>query len=228
MRARFQQNSPKFSLFSIFEKLSIWKMNLIKKIFGNAPADNEPEHDPIGSPKTRNELTTQPLDEYFVHQFIKNGGKFLYCTHQEEVNQNLTAIFEENNWQKAVCFNPDLEKRASMLGIDATNTINHNYPFFTLCENLLADTGSIMFSSNQVRDKKIAQLPNNFVVFASTSQLVRDAREAFMSIKQNYRNDYPSNISSIKCYEPEKVEEDFLSYGNKNAKKLFLLLLEDL
>lgn len=203
-------------------------MNLIKKFFGNDPVGNKQENDPAEPHKPYNELTTQPLDEYFVQQFIKNGGKFLYCTHQEEVNQNLIDIFDENNWQKAVCFNPDLEKRMSMLGLDATNAINHNYPFFTLCENLLADTGSIMFSSNQVRDKKIAQLPNNFVVFASTSQLVRDAREAFMSIKQNYKKDYPSNISSIKCYEPEKVEEDFLSYGNKNAKKLFLLLLEDL
>ncbi|PIE49057.1 MAG: hypothetical protein CSA39_04575 [Flavobacteriales bacterium] len=203
-------------------------MNFIKKIFSTATTENDKESGHDSSQKETITLTTQPLDEYFVSQFIKNGGKFLYCTHQEEVNQHLMDIFEENNWKKAVCFNPDLEKRMNMLGLDSTETISKNYPFFTLCENLLADTGSIMFSSNQVHDKKIAQLPDNFVVFASTSQLVRDAREAFMSIKQNYNKDYPSNISSIKCYEPEKVEDDFLSYGNKNAKKLFLLLLEDL
>jgi hypothetical protein len=49
-----------------------------------------------------------------------------------------------------------------------------------------------------------------------------------MGIRKTYVKNYPTNISSIKSYVPERVEEDFLNYGNDNAKNLYLLLLEDL
>ena len=49
-----------------------------------------------------------------------------------------------------------------------------------------------------------------------------------MGIRKNYKKDFPTNISSIKSYMPNRVNDDFLSYGNTNAKSLYLLLLEDL
>ncbi len=85
-----------------------------------------------------------------------------------------------------------------------------------------------MFSSGQLREKKIANLPENFIVFAKTSQLVRNKSEGLMSLRRTYRKDFPTNISSIKSYMPERVDEDFLNFGNNNAKSLYLLLLEDL
>ena len=32
------------------------------------------------------------LDDFFVHNFINNGGKFLYCTSQEDALINLHQI----------------------------------------------------------------------------------------------------------------------------------------
>ncbi len=49
-----------------------------------------------------------------------------------------------------------------------------------------------------------------------------------MGIRKNYKKDFPTNISSIKDYMPNRVQEDFLQYGNSNARSLYLLLLEDL
>ena len=44
--------------------------------------------------------------------------------------------------------------------------------FLLTCENLIADDGSILISSNQIAEKKLTELPLNFVIYATTSQLV--------------------------------------------------------
>ncbi|MET2985473.1 hypothetical protein [Aureibaculum conchae] len=193
-------------------------MNLFKKIFSSVPEDNT---------KTT-VLEMHSLDETFVQNFIDKGGKFLYCTNQEEVNQHLSDIIKENNWEKVVCFNNDLKKILTIVDSDNTSTVIEQYPFFTYCEHLLADEGSILFSSEQVRYHKIVDLPDYFIVFAKTSQMVKDKSEGLMGIRQTYEKNFPTNISSIKSYVPEKVDDDFLSFGNNNAKNLYLLLLEDL
>ena len=198
-------------------------MNILKKLFHQKQVADENNVDTVLS-----DFSNLPLDDAFVQNFIKKGGKFLYCTHQEEVNQNILHIINENHWEKVVCINEDLKKVLTIVGTDNTSEINSDYPFFTLCEHLISEEGSIMFSSGQLREKKIANLPENFIVFAKTSQLVRNKSEGLMSLRRTYQKDFPTNISSIKSYMPERVDEDFLNFGNNNAKSLYLLLLEDL
>ena len=198
-------------------------MNLFKKLFSQKHASKDAvQETTLVSPDNMS------LDDAFVHNFISKGGKFLYCTHQEEVNQNLLNILNENHWENVVCLNDDLKKIITIVGVDHTNITNKDYPFFTFCEHLLAEDGSIMFSSIQVHERKIVDLPDHFIVFAKTSQLVKNKSEGLMSIRKNYQKNFPTNISSIKSYVPERVEEDFLNFGNNNAKNLYLLLLEDL
>ncbi len=198
-------------------------MNLFKKLFSQKSTSKDEEQETtLVSPDSMS------LDDAFVHNFISKGGKFLYCAHQEEVNQNLLNILNENHWENVVCLNDDLKKILTIVGVDHTNITNKDYPFFTLCEHLLAEDGSIMFSSVQVLDRKIVDLPDHFIVFAKTSQLVKNKSEGLMGIRKTYQKNFPTNISSIKSYVPERVEEDFLNFGNNNAKNLYLLLLEDL
>jgi len=197
-------------------------MNLFKKLFQQKHVVEETVNTLLP------DYSNLTLDDAFVQIFIQKGGKFLYCTHQEDVNQNLLHIINENQWEKIVCINDDLKKVLTIIDADSTSEINNDYPFFTDCEHLISQDGSILFSSEQVREKKIVDLPENFIVIAKTSQLVRNKSESLMGLRKTYQKDFPTNISSIKSYIPERVNEDFLSFGNNNAKNLYLLLLEDL
>jgi hypothetical protein len=197
-------------------------MNLLKKLFQQKLVVDEPIDTILP------DFSNLPLDDSFVQNFIQRGGKFLYCTHQEDVNQNLLDIINENHWEKVVCINDDLKKVLTIIEIESTSEINNNHPFFTNCEHLISQDGSILFSSEQLREKKIVDLPEHFIVIAKTSQLVRNKSESLMGLKKTYQKDFPTNISSIKSYIPERVDEDFLNFGNNNAKSLYLLLLEDL
>ena len=97
---------------------------------------------------------------------------------------------------------------------------------FATCENLIAEEGSILFSSSQIKQNKPNELPTNIIIYATTSQIVESTSDGLRMIKNKYLKNYPTNITTIKYFEKVK-EDDFLHYGS-SAKNLYLLLLEDL
>ncbi len=170
----------------------------------------------------------QSIDEQFVKKFIHKGGKFLYCSDLEEVERNLTQVLQENQWNNVISHNEELHELLTSINSARTKKIIPNLPFLTFCECLVAADGSIMFSSRQLKDKKLKDLPSNFIVYARTSQIVKDARDGISGIRSRSEKNAPTIISSIKDFIIDKSETDFMSYGLTNSKTLYLLLLEDL
>jgi hypothetical protein len=199
-------------------------MSLFKKIFGsNKDASDEENRSEYNHPKE----SILPIDEQFTYNFKKNGGKFLYCENLDEVKEQFENILEENDWfeSDALCFEPKLY---SLLEENKINFTNPSQPKFLLasCENLIGDEGSVLFSSNQIKQYKPHELPDNIVILATTSQILESKSDGLRVIKKKYDKDYPTNITTFKYF--EKVQdEDFLTYGSC-AKNLYLLLLEDL
>jgi L-lactate utilization protein LutC len=169
------------------------------------------------------------LDDLFVHHFISKGGKFLYSTSPKEVAENLVAILDENKWTNITCIDElNLEHYLDQLSIEINDNPLLVTPFFTSCEHLISESGSILFSSNQLKEFKLNKLSQDFIVFAKTSQLVKNMGEGLAGIKSNFKENIPTNICAVKNYSLEDDENDFISVGNGNSKNLYLLLLEDL
>jgi L-lactate utilization protein LutC len=168
------------------------------------------------------------LDDLFVHNFIQKGGKFLYCLKEREVVENVEKILLENNWNKILVTNTELLPFLDKKKVAIDSNFKQSIPYLTTCEHLVADKGDVLFSSNQLRSTKLSELSENFIVYATTSQIVKNTGEALTSIKRNSKNILPSNISSVKDYEINKKDDNFLNYGNSSTKNLYLLLLEDL
>lgn len=168
-----------------------------------------------------------PTDEKFTYNFNKNGGKFLYCENLEEVLESFDHILLENDWYEkdVFCINDQLMSRFDGYNLNFTKKTNATF-FLSTCESLVANNGSILLCSNQIKEKKLKELPFNFVIFATTSQLVDNISEGLRNIKNQSRSHIPSNITTIQDFETEK-EKDFMSYGS-STKNLYLLLLEDL
>jgi len=200
-------------------------MSLFRKFFGsgNEASDPERQHENPHMPAD----FSAPADEKFTFNFKKNGGKFLYCENLEEVREQFENILEENDWfeSEAVCYEPKLYH---LLDENRISYAHPTQPKFLLasCENLIADEGSVLFSSNQIKQNKPNELPANIVILATTSQILESKSDGLRVIKKKYEKDYPTNITTIKYFEKAK-EEDFLQYGSA-PKNLYLLLLEDL
>lgn len=200
-------------------------MSLFRKIFGGGnDSSNEENQNEFNNLQSD---MSAPADEKFTYNFKKNGGKFLYCENLDEVREQFENILEENDWfeSDAMCFEPRLY---SMLDENKLNYSKPENPKFLLssCENLIADEGSVLLSSNQIKQFKPHELPVNIVILATTSQILESKSDGLRVIKKKYDKDYPTNITTIKYFEKAK-EEDFLQYGS-TAKNLYLLLLEDL
>lgn len=193
-------------------------MRIFDKIFGKKTKETQADFE------KKPDIKVAP-DILFVETFKEKGGKFLYCTTQEEVVTYLHQIFEENSWEQVLCNATSLDKFLNVVNIPKDNNAD---VFFTTCEHLIAEDGSLLFSSNQLQETKLAQYPLNFIVFATTSQLTLNKDKALTSIKYHFKDKIPSNISAIRDYAPHKKDSNFLNYGNTNSKNLYLLLLEDL
>ncbi|NND63364.1 MAG: LUD domain-containing protein [Flavobacteriaceae bacterium] len=168
-----------------------------------------------------------PIDEKFTYNFNKNGGKFLYCENWQEISEAFDNILLENDWYEKEVFCIDEQLSEKFDGYNLKFNKNTQASFFlSSCESLVANNGSILLSSNQIKEKKLHELPTNFVIFATTSQLVENISEGLRIIKNQSRHSIPSNITTIQDFENDK-EKDFMSYGS-STKNLYLLLLEDL
>jgi len=151
----------------------------------------------------------------------------LYCENLEEAKDHFEHILEENDWfeSEALCFEPKLFSLLEENKLSYTKPTNPRF-LLASCENLIADEGSVLFSSNQIKQYKPNELPGNIVILATTSQILGSKSDGLREIKRKYEKDYPTNITTIKYFEKAK-DEDFLQYGSV-AKNLYLLLLEDL
>lgn len=193
-------------------------MNIFKKLFSKKGGEKK---------IITEQKITLSLEDSFVHYFIQKGGKFLYNTSLDEVKENLSKIINENNIEAFTCFSNDLKSL-----IPKTTLIKDNYdkniPFFTTCEHLISDNGNILFSSNQLQSNRLNTLSNDFIVYATTSQLVKNIGEGLTGIKTNYAGNIPTNISAVKNYTIAGADDNFLNSTNSNSKNLYLLLFEDL
>lgn len=201
-------------------------MSLFRKIFGlkNTPEDNIKSEE---RGKYMPEIKL-PIDEKFTINFKANGGKFLYCENMEEIHRSLKNILQENNWEDKNVFLLDsrLKELFKDFNLQTTKKSTESEYFLSTCEYLIADDGSLLISSNQIAEKKLRDLPPNFVIYATTSQFVENIGEGLRGIKNKNKQKIPTNITTIKHFKTLE-DKDFLTYGS-SSKNLYLLLLEDL
>jgi len=183
-------------------------MSLFKRLLGNkSNSEQNLKKDSEHSKYFPEEQ--MPIDEKFTYNFNKNGGLL------------------ENDWyeKEAVCLDDSLKQRFD--GFNLKFVMSERAKFLlSKCESLVANNGSILLSSNQIKEKKLPELPFNVIIFATTSQLVENISEGMRIIKSRSRNFIPSNITTIQDFECEK-EKDFMTYGS-STKNLYLILMEDL
>ncbi len=202
-------------------------MSFFKNLFGSKNDDSSKEENASDSPF----LPTQPnipIDELFTIRFKNNGGKFLYCENSYELKENFLSILLENDWFECnvLCNEKDLTLLLDENKLTYDPTIIDSTFAFVTCEGLIAEGGSVLFSSNQLREKKPDDLPDNVVVVGRTSQIVASKSEALSFVKRVYGTGFPSNITTVSSFKA-KNDDNFMNLGG-SVKNLYLLLLEDL
>jgi hypothetical protein len=167
-----------------------------------------------------------PVEISFANNFISKGGRFLFSESELDCKKFFNNILKENNWNKSDLFSLD-QKITGTFNLEAdlnTSSISDKKVAFISCEFLIANTGGILISSNQIKNLKLIQLPEHIIVKAKTNQFASDVSEGMSKLKAFYSKNIPTNITTLNAKNSDK-ESDFLSHGN-SSKNIYLLLEE--
>lgn len=206
-------------------------MSIFDKLFNKKKSSDNEDNNGDGRSKFMPEEKL-PLDEQFIHHFAKQGGRLLYSLDESEVQAHFDDIMAEHDFyeQQAFCYDKQLQARFSEYNLHFNCDNENSTVFITTCEYLISDHGAILFSSNQIKEKKPAQLPETFIVIASTSQIVETIGEGLRGIKHNSGTSIPTNITTLKNFQDRidsSHDKDLMQYGAPH-KRCYLILVEDL
>ena len=94
------------------------------------------------------------------------------------------------------------------------------------CECLVAQTGSVMFSTRASGGRALSILPPVHVVLAKKSQLVGDLTDAYALVREKYGDDLPDCLGFITGPSRTGDIERILVLGAHGPKELFVFLID--
>ncbi|MCH8553817.1 MAG: lactate utilization protein [Schleiferiaceae bacterium] len=196
---------------------------IINTIIGTPDAPPSNENEEVGPYGPQRDV---PVDEKFAKNYTQNGGHFIYVTDLNDATLNLKNIIDELGVAKIFCQDAQLNELLHLSGLQDRLCEKHKEAeiYFTSSEFLIAHDGGIMMTSNQLNGIKPSELPNNYVIIGRTSKIVDKLSDAMAGIKDIYKGNIPTQISTLKG---PKSECSSSGDSRESSKTLFLLLLED-
>ncbi len=173
----------------------------------------------------------EPLEIQFAQNFSELRGKFIYCESETDFIENFTSIANDNAWSNLFCLEPtlqDLLKNAAIEFSDTEENLLNTAIGLTLCECLIARTGSVMITSKQASGRRLPIYANFHVVVAYTSQLVSNVKDGLKYIREKYNHQLPSMISTISGPSNTTAIENKLVQGAQGPREIFVFLIDDI
>lgn len=188
----------------------------------------------IGDVDKKSEIfvtSEEPLEIQFAQNFSSADGKFLFCENEEEFIESFDFLAKDNEWQNIYCVEPKIQeylKRGNISFSDKEEDFLKTDIGLTLCENLVARTGTIMVSSKQISGRRLPVYANFHIVVAFTSQLVYNINDSLNAIKEKYNNQLPSMITAITGPSKTADIEKTLVQGAHGPREIILFLIDDI
>jgi len=172
----------------------------------------------------------EPLEIIFARQLSKLNGKFMYCENEKELLENISLLVQENKWQNIFCFEKkakEILKKAKVPFSENEKDICKVNMGISLCEYLVARTGSVLMSSKQNSGRRLPAFANYHLVIAYSSQLVHGVQDALSELKKKYGTNYPSMIVNVSGPSRTADIEKTLVQGAHGPKEIYVFLTED-
>lgn len=156
--------------------LKVVKQNIIKQEIGEYEKEESPvSYFAVG----QDELMA------FAEKFVRAKGRFVYCESEKDFKQKLQSLIQYRKWENVLAFNENLNSYLNNVGIETVLENKNAIVGISLCQSLLANSGSILITSNQGFGDKINKLPSIFIVVAHSSQVYSNYKEALEPLLEN-------------------------------------------
>jgi L-lactate dehydrogenase complex protein LldG len=175
--------------------------------------------------------------EEHLQLFIKTAqdlkAKVIVINEAAQLEMTLKEIASAESWKKVGIHKGELANQAAtLLGLPLIRT-DTSYDVrdlescdvgITECDALIAQTGSVLVTTQSAGGRALSVLPPHHIVLASKDQLLPDLPSAFSFIKQKYAANYPSFISFITGPSRTGDIERILVLGAHGPKKLTVVI----
>lgn len=172
----------------------------------------------------------ESLDVTFAQEFVKVQGNFVFCEDHTEFISTLEQLTAKQQWNHLFTWENKLQDlfiknnfKKCRIGRD----LEKADAGITLCEALIARTGSVMLSSRQASGRTLPIFPPVHIIVAYTHQIVPDIAAGFTLIKEKYNGNLPSMISLATGPSRTADIEKTLVLGAHGPKEVYLFLIDN-
>lgn len=183
-------------------KTSKAKENILSKIRKALSEDSLPIPFPDADKENaqhafaKNDLS---IEEQFAENFTKLGGKFIFCSSEQELYDNLTLLYDDRGWTKVFCSENKLNVHFENNKLDFIQSTHIEDgsadACITGCEYLVARTGSAILSSKQNLGRTSTVFYPVHIIVAYFEQIVPDIQDGINALKSKYGDNIPSMIN---------------------------------
>ncbi len=138
-------------------------------------------------------------EENFAEEFIKLGGKFIFCEHEQDLLDNINVLYENRGWKQLLCADTRLLKLFHNNKVDILQPADPKAEAadacITGCELLIARTGSVMLTSKQNLGRTAPVYYPVHIVVAYANQVVPDIDDSIAALRKKYGSELPSMVN---------------------------------
>lgn len=206
-----------------------------ERILSKLRSSLEAKKMPIPYPEVENvkeELFKKPegsLAEIYATAFNACGGRFVYCEDNADMVAKMLMLADNLNWLKIAVRDSHLVRlfgEYNMSLVHPDNGIDESAAAVSLCERLIARTGSTLYSSAQAYGRQLPICAPIHITVAYTSQLVWDWEAASDAILKKYNGHLPSMLSMTTGPSGTTAIENKLVLGGQGPKEVYTFLIE--
>ena len=173
----------------------------------------------------------QPAEDLaviFAQKFTSLLGKFSFCENEEELVSKINELISSQQWNEVYCNDENIRTAFNSFGFNrfSEKELSDSDASITLCEFLVARTGSMVLSSKVSSGRTTSVYAPIHICIAKTSQLVYDIKDALDLLKKKYGDNMPSQISFATGPSRTADIEKTLVVGVHGPKEVYCFLID--
>lgn len=183
------------------------------KLLRNALLNNDEQ---ISTIETHEEIFTPCNDDpvmIFAEKLSMDGGRFVYCQNEAELFEKLNNMAQYRSWNGYNAYSSNLQNYLQSNNINATLADPSVNVGISLCQGIVAPTGSIIITSSQGAGTNLTHFPQIMMVIAMTSQIYTSYKQILEMMPETP----PEWILSIKS--GKLIEEEI--------KELYIFVVDE-
>lgn len=185
-----------------------------------------PEAEKMNSFFAKDDLTAE---EKFAQEFTALGGKFVYCADEHELTEQLQALADTMKWERIQTKDSFLLSLFSEKNIELIQSAGDMHDIeigLSLCECLVARTGSVILSSAQESGRSLPVYAPIHIAIAFSNQVVWDIADSITLMQEKYHGTLPSMVSLTTGPSRTADIEKTLVVGVHGPKEVYVFLVD--